>query len=79
MAIARWSDGEVYMYYTSDSEGNSSICCQGCVLKDSDGSVHIDTPEEALDHLYKHRSEGHEVPDHAIKRLLREINEKLGF
>ncbi len=75
-------DSDVYLIPTGDEE-RSFWECVGCYLAPRQilGGVEVawtklDTRQEALDHLLKHRAEGHKVPEHALERLRREIAEE---
>lgn len=74
MAYCRFSDGDVYLYHSS----NGGIVCCHCCLKDDPFSP--DDPifprrSEVLSHIDDHRAAGHRVPGRAGKILKREISE----
>lgn len=68
MSYCRFSQtSEVYVY----ENPRGGITCCFCSL--STESVDLDTPEEALVHLIRHRRAGHKVPQCAFAQLLEEI------
>lgn len=69
MSYCRFGDeSDVYMYPANTNE----IWCCACQLEPE----RLLTQEEALEHLEEHRGVGHQVPQHAIERLKREIAER---
>ena len=76
MSYCRFGEGDVYMYGMSDG-----ICCCACLLSPTKGlfglgfDMSFDGADEALDHLFEHRKAGHDVPEYAIARLTREVED----
>lgn len=69
MSYCRLSEGDVYLYPTSDG----LFCCHDCYMAGGLGNTVLESHQEALDHLTAHRDRGDVVPDRAFNRLRREI------
>lgn len=84
MAYCRWSEGDCYVY----GSGQGMTCCSCRIMPECDSydlagnclghtGLHEDynteSKQEMLDHLLEHRKQGHQVPDSAITRLMREV------
>lgn len=68
MSYCRWdTDSDIYLYHSID---NQYVCC-GCKLIDK-GFACNDIPT-MLKHLDAHRAADHDVPQRAIDRLKREL------
>jgi len=65
-------DSDVYLMRT----GSGWWCC-GCALADTPKQLEVSlkTRQQVLDHLDKHILRGSKVPQHAVDRLHREIEE----
>lgn len=61
--------GDIYVYATGDDEIHCVACSQ------TFGTFVAKGPKEMLDHLHDHRDAGEFVPEDAIERLEREIEE----
>lgn len=72
MAYCRFSDGDVYLYY---SIGDIYVCC-GCSLHEGE-NVEMDTLFEAIRHLDTHVEKGDKVPEYAFERLEEEAIEEI--
>ena len=73
MSYCRFSEGDVYMY----AGARGWICCACRLNPDLEhfaDSV-MASPQGALEHLFQHRTAGHEVPEYAIQRLNGEIKD----
>ena len=68
MSYCRFADGDAYVYRS----GPGSIVCCGCSLGDD---FVAKNPSEMLKHLREHIKAGDKIPQDAIDRLLREIEE----
>lgn len=71
-------DSDVYVLKVfKNIEGDDAWSCCGCILSPEttvwDKGYTFETRQEMLDHLLKHRAEGHRVPEHALERLHKEI------
>lgn len=75
MSYCRFFSGsDVYMY----PHAGGFIVCSACQLENNDfsgDSPRFFTRTEALEHLREHEEAGHNVPDSAIQRLEREIED----
>ena len=72
MSYCRFSNADIYLY--EDIAGY--ICCCACLLTESEWvSIELYSPQEALDHVKKHREAGHNVPEYVDERLKREIEQ----
>ena len=67
-------DSDVYVYPSIRDDVDVIVCYRCCLSLDSDSVFH--GPEAALGHLRMHQMMGDEVPDHAIERLQKEIEEQ---
>ena len=72
-------DSDVYLIATAE-DSRAFWSCIGCDLTASTffGQCEVrftemDTLQEVLAHLEKHREEGHKVPERALERVHREI------
>lgn len=71
MAYARFIDSDIYIY----SHISGYIYCQACWLDESPESyffksVKLHTDQEIIDHLAKHREQGHDIPDDLEQEIL---------
>ena len=78
MSYARWGleQSDVYVY---PSGGGDIVCC-GCTFEpegenEVPGNFTARGPKEMLEHLLKHIERGDVVPESALERLRREIQE----
>jgi phosphotransferase system IIA component len=72
MSYCRFSDGDVYLYY---SVKGMFVCC-GCLLHEGK-NVEMDTLFETIKHLNKHVEKGDKVPEYAFERLKEEAIEEI--
>lgn len=87
MSYARWGleQSDVYVYpteYVDPNDGHlkRAIVCCGCtgepeLENEVPGNFIGHCPKEMLDHLLEHRERGEVVPESALERLRREIQE----
>ena len=69
-------DSDVYMFGQMIFGMDGGLVCCNCLFVGNFGSKMGMTKEEALKHLKKHIEKGHKVPDYAIERLCREIEQE---
>jgi hypothetical protein len=67
MSYCRFGEGDVYMYPTK-----GGIECCSCQLRTGAELVVLEDATAALAHLVCHRAAGHDVPQHALERLIEE-------
>ena len=72
MSYCRFSEGDIYLYA---STAGGWECC-GCCLQDGLRFVHLDSLEEVKAHLEAHIAAGHDVPERALRRVSRELEEQ---
>jgi len=66
MSYCRLSkDSDVYMFRNMDGK----IECNGCCMEEPHGHPVFDTPQEAFEHLRRHRQAGDKVPQYAIDSI----------
>ena len=67
-------DSDVYVY--GGAEAGMWLVCSGCLLiQDGRGEFNTVVRQSMLDHLAQHLAAGHKVPEWAIARLTKEMEE----
>lgn len=69
---------QIYLYATGPfvkPSARAPIICQGCLLQPS-GDYLAFSRSSALEHLHEHQHAGHTVPEAALARLEREIDQE---
>lgn len=70
MSYCRFGEADAYIF--AHIAGGYECCA--CLLSEVDwGFVHVNTPEEMLNHIDKHRQEGHHIPLDVDERLRDEM------
>ena len=67
MSYCRFIEAEIYLYPSKEG-----ICCCNCSLGGHWNDKVFKTPQEALEHVKKHREAGDYVPKYVDERLLEE-------
>jgi hypothetical protein len=65
MAFTRFSSSDLYVFPSTDDDGNGQMECCACALIAPDtltgGSFYASTPKAFYDHLKQHEAAGHHV------------------
>ena len=74
MSYCRFGDtSDVYVYFSVEGV---YVCCACHLAEEPFSNFGCATPDEMIVHLDEHERVGHQVPQHAIDRLMRDVDEE---